>query len=91
MNDCEQCGIPEGESITRNNVDRATLHEGNRHAPASFSQTLLRGLRKMRREKSRDRLLMRVVLSTAKGAKNFVNVQLPKADEPISPQTFRST
>jgi transposase len=52
---------------------------------------LLRDLRKMRREKSRDRLLMRVgaARSAAKSAKNFVTIQLPKAGEPISRQTFR--
>ena len=52
---------------------------------------LLRALRKMRREKSRDRLLMRVgaARSAAKSAKSFVTIQLPKAEEPISRQTFR--
>ena len=52
---------------------------------------LLRALRKMRREKSRDRLLMRVgaARSAAKSAKNFVTLQLPKAGEEISRQTFR--
>jgi transposase len=54
---------------------------------------LLRALRKMRREKSRDRLLMRVgaARSAAGSAKSFVTLQLPKADEEISRQTFRFT
>lgn len=52
---------------------------------------LLRALRKMRRETSRDRLLMRVgaARSAAAGAKHFVKIQLPKADEAIGPETFR--
>ena len=52
---------------------------------------LLRGLRKMRKEKSRDRLLMRVgaARSAAKGVKGFVSIQLPKAHEEISRDTFR--
>jgi hypothetical protein len=52
---------------------------------------LLRALRKMRREKSRDRLLMRVgaARSAAGSAKSFVTLQLPKTDEEISRQTFR--
>lgn len=52
---------------------------------------LLRALRKMRKEKSRDRLLMRVgaARSAAKSAKGFVTIELPKAEEEISRQTFR--
>jgi len=52
---------------------------------------LLRALRKMRREKSRDRLLMRVGAARAAAgrAKDFVTIQLPKAGEQIGPETFR--
>ena len=52
---------------------------------------LLRALRKMRKEKSRDRLLMRVgaARSAAKSAKRFVAIDLPKKEEEISGQTFR--
>ena len=52
---------------------------------------LLRALRKMHRETSRDRLLMRVgaARSAAKSAKSFVTIQLPKVEEEISRQTFR--
>ena len=52
---------------------------------------LLRALRKMRKEKSRDRLLMRVgaARSAAKSAKRFVTIELPKKEEEISSQTFR--
>jgi transposase len=52
---------------------------------------LLRALRKMRPEKSRDRLLMRVgaARSAAKSAKSFVTIELPKVEEEISRQTFR--
>lgn len=52
---------------------------------------LMRALRKMRKEKSRDRLLMRVgaARSAAKSAKGFVTIELPKAQEAISRETFR--
>lgn len=52
---------------------------------------LLRALRRMRKEKSRDRLLMRVgaARSAAKKAKTFVTIELPKAGESITPTTFQ--
>ena len=51
---------------------------------------LLRSLRKMRKETSRDRLLMRVgaARSAAKGAKRFVTIKLPKPEQAISRETF---
>ena len=51
----------------------------------------LRALRKMRKEKSRDRLLMRVgaARSEAKSAKRFVNIVVPTIKEDVSRETFR--
>jgi len=52
---------------------------------------LLRALRQMRQEKSRDRLLLRVgaARSAAKSSQGFVVIKLPKAGEEISRHTFR--
>ena len=52
---------------------------------------LLRSLRKMRRETSRDRLLMRVgaARAAAGSAKGFVTIHLPKPEEAITRETFR--
>ena len=52
---------------------------------------LLRSLRRMRREKSRDRLLMRVgaARAAAGSAKGFVTIHLPKPEEAITRETFR--
>jgi transposase len=51
---------------------------------------LLRALRKMRHENSRDRLLMRVgaARSQAGSAKRFITLQLPTPEEEISRTTF---
>ena len=52
---------------------------------------LLRALRGMRKEKSRDRLLMRVGVARAKAgrAKSAVAIEVPKTGESINRQTFR--
>ena len=52
---------------------------------------LLRALRKMRHEKSRDRLLMRVgaARSAAGKAKTFVTLELPKTGDTVEPKAFR--
>lgn len=52
---------------------------------------LLRTLRAMRREKSRDRLLQRLgaARQTAGRAAAFVRVQVPAADQPVTRDTFR--
>lgn len=52
---------------------------------------LLRALRKMKRERSRDRLLMRVgaALSAAGRSKAFVTLELPKTGDRVEPGTFR--
>ena len=51
----------------------------------------LRSLKGMRKEKSRDRLLMRVGAAKSKAgrAKSMVQLTLPKAEEPPSPETFK--
>ena len=51
----------------------------------------LRALRKMRRETSRDRLLMRVgaARAAAASAKGFVTIRLPKPEEAITRETFQ--
>ena len=52
---------------------------------------LLRSLRKMRRETSRDRLLMRIgaARSAAASTKSFVTIEVPQVDEAITRETFR--
>ena len=53
--------------------------------------TLLRALRAMRWEKSRDRLLMRIgaAKAKAKGAKGYVSISVPPIGEELTPKNIR--